>query len=76
MGWAELAADSPGRFVELALRIGTDAEFREQARMEVAKRAEALFENIAAVRQLERFFIAAHEAACKGARLSSGASFA
>jgi predicted O-linked N-acetylglucosamine transferase (SPINDLY family) len=49
-------ARSPEDYVDLAVRLGTDAVFNMSVRAEIASRSTALFEDIASVREMERFF--------------------
>jgi uncharacterized protein (TIGR03032 family) len=59
MGYGELVADSPERYVELALALGTDRVHRAAVSAAVSERAEVLFEDAAEVRDLEAFFASA-----------------
>lgn len=56
MGWTELAAPSPERYVELALRLARDPAFRAAAVAEIEARRHVLFEDISVVRQFEAFY--------------------
>ncbi len=52
-------AHSPEDYVDLAVRLGTDPVFNASIRAEIALRSAALFEDIASVREMERFFMEA-----------------
>ncbi len=56
MGWEACVARDADHYVSLAVRLGTDAEFRAVARREVASRSHVLFEDDHVVREFERFF--------------------
>jgi len=56
LGLPDLVADSPAAYVALAVRLGTDREYRAHAAGRVAAAAPALFEDAEAVREHERFF--------------------
>ncbi len=68
MGIAELVADSPEDYVKRAVRLGTDRDYRHSVRSRIAERSEALFEDMQAVREHERFF----EHALQRAKQSDG----
>lgn len=56
MKFENFVARSPDEYVELAVRLGTDPVFNAAVRTEIADRSGVLFADIAAVRELERFF--------------------
>ena len=56
LGLTGLLADSPGAYVELAARLGTDRDLRAAWSARIAAAAPALFEDREAVREHERFF--------------------
>jgi predicted O-linked N-acetylglucosamine transferase (SPINDLY family)/cytochrome c-type biogenesis protein CcmH/NrfG len=56
MGWTELVASSPERYVALALRLAQDRAFRASAVAEIEARRHRLFEDASVVRQFEAFF--------------------
>lgn len=58
-GYEELVAGSPEAYIELAVRLGTDPAFREQARSAIAESCGILFEDDAEVGDLERFLLEA-----------------
>jgi predicted O-linked N-acetylglucosamine transferase (SPINDLY family) len=49
-------AQNAGEYVDLAVRLGTDPEFNSLVRSQIASRSHLLFEDPAAVRELEEFF--------------------
>ena len=56
MGVEGPVADSPGRYVELATRLGTDRDYRDDASSRIAASAPALFEDPVAVSEHVLFF--------------------
>jgi predicted O-linked N-acetylglucosamine transferase (SPINDLY family) len=56
MGMAQCIARDADDYVEIALRLGTDAAHRQAVRAEILGRNAVLFENARVVRELERFF--------------------
>jgi protein O-GlcNAc transferase len=56
MGLPDLIAESPDQYVQLAVRVGTDREFRQFVRMRIAERSEVLFDDQVAVDEHVRFF--------------------
>ncbi len=56
MGIADLVANSPAEYVELAVRLANDRDYREVMRRQVQSRADVLFDNGTGVRDLEGFF--------------------
>jgi protein O-GlcNAc transferase len=56
MGIQGAVASDPDQYVQLALRLGTDADFRHALRREIAQAKEILFEDSTVVRQHELFF--------------------
>ncbi|MEO5374224.1 MAG: tetratricopeptide repeat protein [Alphaproteobacteria bacterium] len=69
MGMDDLIVDSHEAYVAAALRLATDPDFQATMRARVVARAPVLYENMDAVRELERFFTAAVAAAERGAIL-------
>jgi predicted O-linked N-acetylglucosamine transferase (SPINDLY family) len=53
MGMTSCIARSPDEYVEMALRLANDGDHRSQVTNEIAATRGALFDNIAAVRELE-----------------------
>ncbi len=62
MGIEDAIADDEESYVEIALRMANDAAWREDLSSRIAERSDVLFENRAAVTELEQFFSAAHKA--------------
>ena len=58
-------ADTPERYVEVALRLGTDADYRRTISETIQTNNSILYENLDAVRELGQFLIKAHEQAQK-----------
>ena len=56
MRFTETVAETPEHYVDLAVRIATDAEFRAHLKSLHSTRAEALYEDERAVEQIARFF--------------------
>ncbi len=67
MGLPDLVAAPPQGYVDLAVRLGTDRAYRDEAAARVAAASPVLFEDAEAVREHERFFERAVEAARSGA---------
>lgn len=59
MGLSRCIAQSPMEYVELAVRLGTDREYREETRREILAVQSKLFSNREAVNDLARFLEAA-----------------
>jgi len=55
----DCVAGTPEEYVEIALRLGTDADYRRAVGEKIRAAAGRLFEDLEAVRELERFFEAA-----------------
>jgi predicted O-linked N-acetylglucosamine transferase (SPINDLY family) len=56
MGMTACVAKSPVEYVELAVRLATDSDHRRSVSNEIAATRGALFDNLAAVRELEDLF--------------------
>lgn len=56
MGLEHLAARTPEEYVSLAVRLGTDREYRQSVRSLIIERSEVLFEDLELVREHEGFF--------------------
>ncbi|HEY6394311.1 MAG TPA: hypothetical protein VIX12_02765, partial [Candidatus Binataceae bacterium] len=67
MGFEALVADSLDSYVEKAFSVANNAAQSSLLRTEITRRAAVLYEDGEAVKELERFFVAAHEAR-KGGR--------
>jgi predicted O-linked N-acetylglucosamine transferase (SPINDLY family) len=55
MGVLDCVAQTPKQYVEIAVRLGTDREYREAVREKISASSDALFEDLEAVRELEDF---------------------
>ncbi len=62
MGFEDLIARNPGDYVRIAVRLANDRAWRRQMIEKLNGHSARFFENMATVRELERFFIAAIEA--------------
>ncbi len=71
MGLAELIADSPDRYVDLALRLAQDKPWRAQRQADIARRNDLLFDSGAAIGELGQFFAEAVAAAAQQRTLSA-----
>lgn len=56
MGVTDTIASSPEEYVEKAVAIANDPEYRDDISQRILERSEVLFENISAVRELENWF--------------------
>jgi protein O-GlcNAc transferase len=56
MGLAELIADSPEQYVQLAVRVATDPDYRDVVTAHIAERSGIVFDDQAAVDAHVRFF--------------------
>ena len=56
MGILDCVASSVGRYVEIAVRLGTDRERRQAVSRKILAANDVLFEDTAAVREIEAFF--------------------
>lgn len=56
IGWTELVATSPADYVQKVVRLGTDADYRNEVRRQIHERSGLLFDDRQAVRDLEDFF--------------------
>ena len=63
MGMSDCVARDAAEYVDIAVRLATDADYGAAIRQEILQRNDVLFENAAVVREFERFFRAAIEAA-------------
>jgi len=57
MDWMDCVAKDVDDYVRIALRLGTDRDWREAARNELKTRGEAIYEDAEVVRELERFLL-------------------
>jgi len=67
-------AENAAQYVDLALRLAHDAPWRAQLQGELRQRCPVLYENMAAVRELQEFFTAAVAAAAQGRKLGPAAA--
>jgi protein O-GlcNAc transferase len=65
MGVTECIAASPDDYVNIAVRLGTDAAYRSQVRARILQRNQVLYEDARVVREFERFYLSAL-AGCRG----------
>jgi predicted O-linked N-acetylglucosamine transferase (SPINDLY family) len=56
MGIADLIADSPQHYVQLAVRVATDRDFRQDVKTRIAERTDMLFDDEQAVAEHVRLF--------------------
>ncbi len=70
MGYTELVADSLDSYVEIALRLATDGEWRERVKHQIATRSAVLYEDARVITELENFFRAAFDAHQRGDRIT------
>ena len=76
MGMMECVASSTDDYVKKAVRLGTDPKYREKVKGRILAANDVLYENAEVVRDFERFFKEAVDAARRGAevgRYSGGA---
>lgn len=59
MGIKECIAWTKQKYVDLALRLGTDPAFRERVKAKILANNHVLYENLDVVREFERFFLRA-----------------
>jgi predicted O-linked N-acetylglucosamine transferase (SPINDLY family) len=59
MGLVDCVAANIEDYVERAARLATDRTWRERVRREITSASGAIYENLAAVRELEEFLIQA-----------------
>ena len=57
MKMQDCVVDSPARYVELAVRLGTDAKYRAKLKTKILARNKHLYENTRVVKEYERAFI-------------------
>lgn len=67
IGIMDCVASTPKEYIEIAVRLGTDIDFRQELNRNILDRQHLLYEDISVVRELENFFIEAAETSCKGA---------
>lgn len=69
MNVLDLVAENGAQYVELALRLASDPAWKKQLQARLLKQRHVLYENIGAIRELERFFEASVAAATEGRKL-------
>jgi len=57
MNLMDCVVHTPEEYVNLAVRLGTDVDYRLYIRSQIAERNEVLFENASGIRELEQFFL-------------------
>jgi predicted O-linked N-acetylglucosamine transferase (SPINDLY family) len=62
IGCTETVASSPEEYVDFAVRIGTDKDYRMYLTSRLTERAGALYEDRSAVEQIEAFIVGAMSA--------------
>jgi predicted O-linked N-acetylglucosamine transferase (SPINDLY family) len=60
MGFTECVAADANDYVRIAVKLGTEKDYRRYASGEILRRNEVLFEDTRVVREFERFFETAH----------------
>ena len=65
IGVMDCVASNPREYVDIAIRLGTNKEYRENIKAKILARNHVLYENIEVVRELESFFEWAVEESCK-----------
>jgi len=56
MGVLDCVANNPQSYIEIAIRLANDKAWREEVRAKIRANSHLIFEDIEAVRELERFF--------------------
>lgn len=56
MDYMECVASNPTEYIQLAVRLGTDADYRQHVRKQILERNVVLYENMHIVREIEQFF--------------------
>ena len=69
MGLSDLIAADASSYVELALRLAQDRDFKERMQADIRENSDKLYERHELVREMESFFIAAYKAYVKGESL-------
>jgi predicted O-linked N-acetylglucosamine transferase (SPINDLY family) len=70
MGIEGLSARDATGYADIALRVATDPAFKREKQDELRRKKDVLYENVAVVRELERFLEAAVAAAARGRTVS------
>lgn len=61
MGVMDCVAETPQRYVEIALHLGTDPAYRDQIKHKILAANQVLYEDMKVVREFEKFWVAAVE---------------
>jgi predicted O-linked N-acetylglucosamine transferase (SPINDLY family) len=56
MGWLPCVATSADDYIDKAVTLGTEPDYRSQVNAEICQRSEVIFEDREAVREHERVF--------------------
>lgn len=59
MGMDECIARTPEEYINIAVRLGCDPEFRRHVKQRIAEHSNVLYEDMNVVREFERFFVTA-----------------
>lgn len=59
MDYMECVAIDPTEYIQIAVRLGTDATYRQHVREQILARNPVLYENMQVVREIEQFFVKA-----------------
>jgi len=59
MGILDCIADTPARYVEIAIQLGTDQAYRERLKRKILAANSVLYEDSKVVREFEKFFLEA-----------------
>jgi protein O-GlcNAc transferase len=65
MGLLDCVAQTSQDYVDLAVRLAQDADYRAAMRTKIAERSDVLFDDTAAVREIEKFLVQAFEQATR-----------
>ena len=57
IGVTECIAASQEEYVDIAIRLGTDSDYRKETESRIAEASDVLFDNRAAVRDFERILL-------------------
>ena len=61
MGFLDCVADTPSKYINIAVRLGTDSAYRQEIKDKILANNHVLYENMNVVREFEKFFVAAVE---------------
>ena len=71
MGLDDLIAEDESTFIDLALKLANDVDFKSQMEAGIRANSHKLYERIEVVREMETFFIEAHKTWQNGLILSN-----